>query len=112
MTSDKRCLEKPKAKETEEHRGRRILILLSAALGLSMVVGGLLDLFVSGVPLGFVVPLLNARTVSGVIYCAFVIPAAVYIGFVGLRELVVDRRFSVEFLMSVAALGAVYLGFF
>ena len=36
---------------------------------------------------------------------------AVYIGYIGIRELVVERRFSVEFLMAVAALGAIYLGF-
>ncbi len=35
--------------------------------------------------------------------------ASIYIGVVGLKELVVERRFSVEFLMAVAALGALYL---
>ena len=32
-----------------------------------------------------------------------------YIGIVGLKELFVEKRFSVEFLMAVAALGALYL---
>src|SRR4030066_1442595 len=106
------CKEKPEVKVAEEHRGKRVLILLIASLGLAMAVGGLLDLLAGGVPLGFVVPLLNIDKLSGVVYCAFVLVAAVYIGFIGLRELVVERRFSVEFLMAVAALGAVYLGFF
>jgi hypothetical protein len=35
----------------------------------------------------------------------------VYIGILGLKELIVEKRFSVEFLMAVAALGALYLGF-
>src|SRR4030067_1725025 len=77
-----------------------------------MFVGGLLELLAGGGPLGFVVPFLNIDKLSGVVYCAFVLVAAVYIGFVGLRELLLEGRFSVEFLMAVAALGAVYLGFF
>jgi Cd2+/Zn2+-exporting ATPase len=106
------CKEKPEARVAEVHRGKRVLILLIASLGLAMIFGGLLDLLAGGVSLGFVVPFLNIDKVSGVVYCAFVLGAAVYIGFVGLRELVIERRFSVEFLMAVAALGAVYLGFF
>ncbi len=35
--------------------------------------------------------------------------ASIYIGVVGLKELFVEKRFSVEFLMAVAALGALYL---
>jgi len=106
------CREKPELKAAEAHRNKRELILLIASLGLAMVIGGLLDLLASGVELGFTVPFLNINKLSGVVYCVFVLLAAVYIGFVGLRELVVERRFSVEFLMAVAALGAVYLGFF
>jgi PiT family inorganic phosphate transporter len=37
-----------------------------------------------------------------------IIAAGVYIGYLGLRELVIEKKFSVEFLMSVAALGAAY----
>ena len=111
MTAEASCPEKPEA-EAEEHRSKTVLILLSVALGLAIVVGGLLDLLAAGVPLGFTVSFLNVSTLAGVIYCVFVIPSAVYIAFIGLKELVVERRFSVEFLMAVAALGAVYLGFF
>jgi Cd2+/Zn2+-exporting ATPase len=40
-----------------------------------------------------------------------VIALGLYIGFLGLKELLYDRRFSVEFLMSIASMGALYLGF-
>jgi Cd2+/Zn2+-exporting ATPase len=105
------CEEKPEPK-AEGSRGKRAMVLLAVALGLTIVVAGLLDLLVRGVPLGFTVPFFGvAATVSVVIYYVDILAAAVYIGVVGLRELVVERRFSVEFLMSVAALGAFYLGF-
>jgi Cd2+/Zn2+-exporting ATPase len=112
MMTEYSCREKPEVKGAEEGRSKQVLILLIAALGLAMLVGGLLDLLADGVPLGFTVPFLNVGKLSGTVYCVFVLAAAVYIGFVGLKELVVERRFSVEFLMAVAALGAVYLGFF
>ena len=35
--------------------------------------------------------------------------ASIYIGIMGIRELFVEKRFSVEFLMAAAALGALYL---
>ncbi len=106
------CPDKPERKEVEEPRKRRILILLSAALASAIILGGLIDLFAGGIPLGFTIPYLGIRSVSGIVYCSFLIPAAIYVGFTGLRELFVERRFSVEFLMAVAALGAVYLGYF
>jgi Cd2+/Zn2+-exporting ATPase len=106
------CEEKPEQKEVEESGNKRVLILLAAALGLTIVIAGLLDLLVEGVSLGFVIPFLNvAATVSVIIYYVSVLSAAAYIGVVGLKELVVEKRFSVEFLMAVAALGALYLGF-
>jgi len=106
------CEEKPEQKEAEDSGNRRVMILLAAALGLTIVVAGLLDLLVGGVSLGFTIPFLNvAATVSVIIYYVSVLSAAVYIGAIGLKELVVEKRFSVEFLMAVAALGALYLGF-
>ncbi len=106
------CEEKPERKAGEEGGSRRAMVLLAAALGLTIVVAGLLDLLVQGVSLGFTFPFVNvAATLSVVIYSVAILVAAVYVGFVGLRELVVERRFSVEFLMAVAALGAFYLGF-
>jgi Zn2+/Cd2+-exporting ATPase len=111
MTSEdaKTCKEKT-AGEAEEHENKRIMVYLAVTLAVTLVVSGLLALLVQGVPLGFTIPLLNVEaTVSGIIYYVVVISASLYTGYVGLRELIVERRFSVEFLMAVAALGAVYL---
>lgn len=106
------CEEKPERKEAAESRNKRLMILLAASLGLTIVIGGLLDLLVQGFPLGFTIPILNvSATLSAIIYYFSVITVAVYIGIIGLRKLIVKKRFSVEFLMTVAALGALYLGF-
>jgi Cd2+/Zn2+-exporting ATPase len=98
-----------------ENRGHEAIgtwVLLALALGLTVVVASSLDLLFHGIPLSFVMPLLNGpATVSMMIYYASVIAAAAYVGVLGLEKLVVERRFSVEFLMSIAALGAAYLGF-
>jgi Cd2+/Zn2+-exporting ATPase len=105
------CEEKPEAR-AEEERNRRIMILLAATLGATILTAGLLTLLANGVPLGFTIPILNVpATAADIIYYVAVIAAAVYIGVIGLKELFVERRFSVEFLMSVAALGALYLGY-
>src|SRR3972149_556890 len=106
------CEEKPEQKEAEESGNKRAMILLAAALGLTIIIAGLLDLLVKGVSLGFTMPFLNVTaTVSVIIYYVSVLTAAFYIGVIGLKELVLEKRFSVEFLMAVAALGALYLGF-
>ena len=88
------------------------MIALAIMLGVTILVAGLLDLLAKGVPLGFAIPVLNqSATISNIVYYIVVIAGAFYIGYIGLRELFVERRFSVEFLMAVAALGAVYLGY-
>jgi Zn2+/Cd2+-exporting ATPase len=103
--------EKPQATQ-EEHEDKRIMIALAIMLGVTILVAGLLDLLAKGVPLGFAIPVLNQNaTISNIVYYIVVIAGAFYIGYIGLRELFVERRFSVEFLMAVAALGAVYLGY-
>jgi Cd2+/Zn2+-exporting ATPase len=105
------CEEKPEAK-AEEEKNKRIMILLAATLGATILTAGLLTLLANGGPLGFTIPILNVpATAVDIIYYVAVIAAAVYIGVIGLKELFVERRFSVEFLMSVAALGALYLGY-
>ena len=104
--------EKPAPKQTEKQRGKQILVLLSASLGLTMLVGGSLYLLAHRVPFGFTLPFLNINNLADTILFVIVVSAAAYIGMVGLKELFVERRFSVEFLMAVAALSAVYLGYF
>jgi Cd2+/Zn2+-exporting ATPase len=107
------CPEKPELQEREQLENRRIWILLALAFGLTMIISGLLDLLLKGVPLGFVIPLLNEpASISRTIYYVSVIAGGVYVGVLGLKELIIEKRFSVEFLMSIAALGAAYLGFF
>jgi Cd2+/Zn2+-exporting ATPase len=87
-------------------------MLLAAALGLIILTMAALDFLLHGISLGFSIPLLNEpATVSRIIYYVTIIGAGAYIGFLALRELVAEKRFSVEFLMSVAAFGAAYLGF-
>lgn len=89
------------------------MVFLAIALGITLLVAGLLDVFASGVSLGFTIPVLNVEaTISVIVFYVMVLTVAVYIGFMGIKELVLERRFSVEFLMAVAALGAVYLQFF
>jgi Cd2+/Zn2+-exporting ATPase len=106
------CTEEPILEEFEHGENRQVWIILASTLGVAMAVSGLLDLLGKGVPLGFIVPLLNEpATVSMIIYHAVVITIGTYIGLLGLKELFVKKRFSVEFLMSVAAFGAVYLDF-
>ncbi|MCW4005336.1 MAG: cation-translocating P-type ATPase [Candidatus Bathyarchaeota archaeon] len=98
--------------EDDESESRKIMVALAVILGVTILIAGVLTLVAQGVPLGFVLPFSNeVATVSNLLYYVTVISAAVYIGYVGLRELVGERRFSVEFLMAVAALGAVYLGY-
>ncbi len=110
MTSeDKTCIEKSQPK-AEGPESRRVIVTFAVLLGLTISIGGLLDLFYSGVPLNFSMPLVNVKaSLSVVLYYVVVLFASIYIGAVGLKELLMEKRFSVEFLMAVAALGALYL---
>jgi Cd2+/Zn2+-exporting ATPase len=91
---------------------RKLWLVYGTALALTIVVSAILDLYANGVPLGFFVPLTSdPATLAKLLYQVVVVSIAIYIGYAGLKELLVDRRFSVEFLMSIAALGALYLGF-
>lgn len=106
------CPDKPEPEEHEEQESRGTWILLALSLGLTIVVSSSLDLLLQGIPLGFTIPVLNEpATISRIIYHVSVIVAGIYIGILGLKELFIERRFSVEFLMSIAALGATYLDF-
>ena len=105
-----------KEKETEvvggEERKKVVLVGFAVWLGVTILVCGLLDLFAKGLPLGFTIPFLNLpATVSLFLYYSAILASAIYIGVVGLKELVLERRFSVEFLMAVAGLGALFLDF-
>ena len=100
------------ASNVQEGGEKKVLTLIIVSLGLSILVAGLLTLLANGVPLGFSIPVLNiSPTLSDMIYYIVILSSAAYIGITGLKELVLEKRFSVEFLMAVAALGALYLGF-
>lgn len=93
-----------------ENKTSKVWVALAVVLGFSIGVAGLLDLSLGGLPLGFIIPLLNEQaTVSTIIFYSVIISAGAYIGIMGLKELVGEKRFSVEFLMAVAAFGALYL---
>jgi Zn2+/Cd2+-exporting ATPase len=116
MTSEqeKSCQEKPKSAESKEAKNeKQIMIGLAVTLALTILVAGTLELVAKGIPLGFVVPVFNQQaTVSNIVYTVITVAASGYIGYLGIWDLVFERRFSVEFLMAVAALGALYLGFY
>ena len=96
----------------EEEENKKVLVGFAVWLGITILVAGIMDLFFDGIPLGFTIPIINLpATVSLILYYVAVLTAAIYIGVVGLKELVVERRFSVEFLMAVAGLGALALDY-
>ncbi|MCL5876821.1 MAG: cadmium-translocating P-type ATPase [Candidatus Bathyarchaeota archaeon] len=106
------CKEKPELARGEESENKRVLVGFAVWLGATILVCGALDSFFGGIPLNFTVPLLNLpASVSMILYYAAILVAAIYIGVTGLKELVVERRFSVEFLMAVAGLGALALDY-
>jgi len=95
--------------ENEEHKP---WLYLAVALAVTMIFSTLLDWLAGGAPLSFILPLTSEpAVVSRLLYYVVVVAIAVYVGYVGLKELILERRFSVEFLMSVAAVGATYLGY-
>ena len=107
---EKTCQVKPGQKQAEEHENKRVMIFFAVLLGVTVLIGGLLDFFFAGFPLHFTIPIINVRaTLSTILYYATVLFASIYIGIMGFRELFVEKRFSVEFLMAAAALGALYL---
>lgn len=91
---------------------RHVWLAVALALGLTIAVACLLDFAAQGIPLNFIIPFVNQpATLSKITYYVSVVAIGIYVGLIGFKELFVERRFSVEFLMSVAALGATYLGF-
>jgi len=86
-------------------------IPIAIVLGLTIILSSLLDWLAGGVPLGFAVPLLNEpATISKLLYYSSVITVGAYVGYMGLRELILEKKFSVEFLMATASIGAASLG--
>ena len=107
------CKEKPeKTGIGGEEQNKKVLVAFAVWLIVTILASESLRLLLDGVSLGFTIPILNLpATVSLILYYAAVLTAAIYIGAVGLKELVWERRFSVEFLMAVAGLGALALDY-
>lgn len=102
----------PDAEREFRAEGRRPWLYLGLVLTATIVLSELLRWLAVGVVLGFTLPLTSEpATFSSLLYRVVVFVIALYVGYVGLKELLIERRFSVEFLMSVAALGATYLGY-
>jgi len=98
-------------KSEEFERGERAPWLpIAILLGLTIILSSLLDWLAGGVQLGFALPLTNEpATISKLLYYGSVITVGAYVGYLGLRELLLEKRFSVEFLMAVASIGAASL---
>jgi Cd2+/Zn2+-exporting ATPase len=95
-----------------ENEERKTWVIIGVFLGVIIIISGILESLFAGIPLGFNLPLFNLHAkVSSILYYIAVISTAIFVGYLGLKELIIERRFSVEFLMATAALGAVYLGF-
>lgn len=109
-----KTLESKDQASAEMPRGeqRKPWLYLAILVGLTMIISSFLEHLAKGIPLGFTVPFLNEpATVSMILYHLALILVGGYVGILGLKELVLERRFSVEFLMAVAAMGAAYLDF-
>jgi Cd2+/Zn2+-exporting ATPase len=99
-----------KGGEEQDEPGRGIWLPLALLLGLAIALSPILDRLLGEIPLDLPPPLDVFGTVSSLIYSVPVVSVGVYVGYLGLRELILGGRLSVEFLMSAASLGALYLG--
>ena len=87
-------------------------LFIAIILGLIISISYLLDAFAFGVPLGFIVPIFEKpATLSSTLSGFSVLIVGGYLGILGLRDLIIGKRFSVEFLMALAAITASYLNF-
>ncbi len=62
MTTEEKkiCLEKP-VQKPEEHENKNVFIFFAILLGVTVLIGGLLNFFFAGVPLHFTIPIINVR---------------------------------------------------
>lgn len=98
--------------DSAEKKGKK-WFALSMILLLVIIFAGISDIFLAGIPLDIVMPIIRVKaTISIITYYVFVLSIAIYIWIIGIKELILEKRFSVEFLMSLAAIGAIYLQFF
>ncbi|MBS7622149.1 cadmium-translocating P-type ATPase [Candidatus Bathyarchaeota archaeon] len=86
-------------------------LYLAVVVSVATVTSTALDWFLQGIPTDFVVPLLDRpASVSTLTYLATIYGCGGYVGCIGLRKLLYERQFSVEFLMAAASVGAGLIG--
>ena len=96
----------------EVNEGKGHWIYLAVTVAATTVISTMLSWFLQGIQLGFVVPILSRpASVSTLLYLLAIFGSGGYIGYVGLRELLYEKRFSVEFLMAAAAIGAALIDY-
>ncbi len=90
----------------------RLWIHLALFVAATTITSTVLNWFFQGLPLDFAVPILNKpATVSALLNYLTVFGGGFYVGYLGSRELFLEKRFSVEFLMAVAAIGAALIDY-
>jgi len=96
----------------EANEGKGYWIHLAVGIATTTIISILLNWFLKGIQLDFAIPLLNRQaSVSTLLYLLAIFASGGYIGYAGLRELLCEKRFSVEFLMAVAAIGAALIDY-
>jgi len=99
------------AEELSSHEEGR-WIYLAVVVAAATIISTVLNWFLRGIPLDFVIPLLDRSASVSTLLCLITIfSCGGYVGYIGLRELLYERRFSVEFLMAVAAIGAALIDY-
>jgi len=92
--------------ESTEEKGSDWLYL-AILVAVATITSAILNWFLQGIPLELTIPLLNKPATVSLLLIYFVIfGGGSYVGYLGLKELIWEKRFSVEFLMAVAAIGA------
>ncbi len=87
-------------------------LYLAVIFAATILVSTAFNWFFEGIPLGFTVPLLyRPATVSALLYYSAIFGGGIFVGYIGLKELLWERRFSVEFLMAIAAIGAALINY-
>ena len=92
--------------ESTEEKGSDWLYL-AILVAVATITSAILNWVLQGIPLELTIPLLNKpATVSLLLFYFVIFGGGSYVGYLGLKELIWEKRFSVEFLMAVAAIGA------
>ncbi|MEM3403735.1 MAG: cation-translocating P-type ATPase [Nitrososphaeria archaeon] len=98
--------------ESNKRHARKVWIKIATLLGVVVVISTLIELLMQEILLSFEIPILRRNvTISNALYYITITLVGSYIGSVGLKKLLFGKKFSVEFLMAVAAFGAMYLNF-